>query len=155
MKRIATLCLAVLLLSLCFVGCSTSPKTFTAEGMSITLTNRFSKLSYAGFTAVYGASDVAVFALKEEFTLVGDYTLDEYAALVIDVNGLEGVTASTKDGLTSFLYERENDGVNYTYFATVHKTQDAFWLIQFAVESKDYAKKEADILEYAKSISFS
>ena len=48
---------------------SGEPKTFSAKGMQITLTDEFSKQTAAGYTAGFGSKDVAVLVLKEDFTL--------------------------------------------------------------------------------------
>jgi len=164
MKRISSIVLIfVLITSLFLSGCSlfeASPKTFTKAGMSITLTDRFTEREYVSFTAVYDSQHVAVFAIKEAFTLFEgsalgkDSSLEDYANTVILANGLD-VTPVTEDGITSFTYQKESNGIDCTYFATVHKSGDAFWLIQFSAKTEQYEAQKANILTYAKSISFS
>ena len=165
MKRIISIILSCVLLAslLLFSGCGLfkeSPKTFTKGGMSITLTNRYKEAKLEGQTVAYDSKKIAVFALKEEFTLFEgtkygkDSSLEDYANLVITAND---VTASvnTENGLTSFTYTGENGKQKFTYFATVFKSEDAFWLIQFATESANYEAQKDTILSFAKSISFS
>ena len=160
MKRISTISLVIVLMAALFLsGCAlfeASPKTFAKAGMSITLTDRFTERDYVSFTAVY----VAVFALKEEFTLFEgsalgkNSSLNDYANAVILANGLD-VSPATEDGLTFFTYQKENNGTEYTYFSTVHKSGDAFWLIQFSAKTEQYESQKDNILTYAKSVSFS
>lgn len=162
MKKIITLSLAVFMIAALLCSCSlleSAEKTFTNKGLSITLNESFAEYDHINFTVAYSSAKVAVFALKEEFTLFegtdygADTTLDEYANLVIVGNSLEAEISHEND-LTSFTYEAMANGDNFTYFATVHKTGDAFWLIQFAVKSDNYESEKDNILAYAKSIAF-
>ena len=160
MKRIVcVLLIAVLALSL--ASCmEPSPKEFTSNGMSITLTDRFVENTYEGYTVCYDSSDAAVFALKEAFTLqagLGELSLDEYAQLVYQANSSKSPeTVAKEDGLTimeySFLNEAENQ--TYRYLATMFKAEDAFWLVQFACVEDDYEAKRPLFMEWAKSVTF-
>ena len=91
MKRTFTAIVCTLLLVAVLAGCgSTNPfdaaaKTFSDEGMTITLTSDFSKQSMDGYTVCYAAKTAAVFALHEtndQFAAAGlnDVTLEQYAA---------------------------------------------------------------------------
>lgn len=164
MKRIiSTILLATLICSL-FCGCSlfeSSPKTFSAAGMSITLTDDFTEQDHVSFTAIYDSQYVAVFVLKESFELIEstdilskDSTVEDYAKVIIEGNELD-CEPVLEDGLLSFTYQTDNNGVDYTYFATIHKSSDAFWMIQFATKTRNFEKQKDNILSYAKSISFS
>ena len=97
MKRTFTAIVCTLLLVAVLAGCgSTNPfdaaaKTFSNEGMTITLTSDFSKQSMDGYTVCYAAKTAAVFALHEtndQFAAAGlnDVTLEQYAALVMQNN---------------------------------------------------------------------
>ena len=85
MKRTFTAIICTLLLVAVLAGCgSTNPfdaaaKTFSDEGMTITLTSDFSKQSMDGYTVCYASKTAAVFALHE--------TNDQFAAA-----GLNDVT---------------------------------------------------------------
>lgn len=59
-----------------------------------------------------------------------------------------------KGGIKCFTYEREVSGNDYAYLATVFKSSDAFWLIQFACFKDDYNDKEDDFVKWAKSVAF-
>ena len=137
-----------------------TPKTFTNDGMSITLSDEFKENDVGGYTAVYDSKKVAVFVLKEDFTFVEgfeNYTLEQYAKLVITSNNLGDPEVKTVDGLTVFEYEYKNTENNntYKYFSYVYKADDAFWLVQFAVRDNAVDKYEAKIEEWAKSVKFS
>ena len=161
MKRFSKLLLILTLsVTLLLSSCSAQPKSFTVEEITITLTNRFSKLEQEGFTAVYGSLSAAVMLTREEFalfegtTLSADSTVEEYAESVIDAQELKNVEIKTEDGLTYFIYDGSADGVTYTYLATVHKSKDAFWLIQFGTKADRFANAKSEFMTFAKSVTF-
>ena len=139
-------------------GFDAEPKIFNEKGMSITLTDEFKSVEIGNFTNCYDSSKVAVFALKEDFSLLEgleDYSLTQYGDLVIQNNGY---TSSLKslDGLTYFVYQAtpsQADG-SFTYYSFVFKSYDAFWLIQFATKTADADEYGTKIIEWAKSVSF-
>jgi hypothetical protein len=156
-------------LAVCLSGCTigaialvgyhvmNKEKTFTKEGMSITLTAQFEEEELATQTCYYKSPQVSVVGLKEEFeddAELCDYTLEVYTEETIEERDLETEYEMSKDGYTYFTYEKELGGDDYVYLATCHKTDDAFWLIQFWCESDDYDKMEDKIFKYADSITF-
>ncbi len=135
-------------------------KTFSSNGMVITLTDEFRKTDIENYTVAYASKNVAVFALKEGFTLAEgfeDYTLEQYADFVIQANNLSSAEIKTADGLTSFEYDFTNLETNdsYKYFSYVYKTNDAFWLIQFATLNETVDEYAQQITDWAKSVEFS
>ncbi len=135
-------------------------KTFSAEGMSITLTNKFKETKVPNYTVCYDSSKVAVITLKESFTLVEgfeNYTLAQYGDMVTKNNGLTSADLKTTDGLTYFEYDFTNTEENkvYHYYSFVYKADDAFWLIQFATIKDDAKNHFDDIVGWAKSVKFS
>lgn len=155
------LCCAVLLLGLC--SCSTvlsepEEKQFSKEGATITLTDEFTEKDLVSQTAYYESMDSIVVMLKEEFTLFEeagyeDMTLSEYADLVIQANSLSA-ERKEEEGLTCFTYEKEQNGKNFEYYATVFKGPDAYWLIQFACETKNFDDFLPDFQKWANSVTF-
>lgn len=135
-------------------------KTFSSGGMTITLTDEFQKASLEGYSAVYNTEKIVVFTLKESFTLLEgleDYTLKQYGEVVVENNGLDQNELKTKDGLTYFEYDYTDSVTkeSYHYFAYIYRSDDAFWLIQFATLKKDANTYAQQIAEYAKSVTFS
>lgn len=134
-----------------------SPKEFTVDNVTITLTSDFTEEEFEGFDQCFDSSNVAVFMLKDEFSLAAelkDYTLAQYGDLVIQGNELD-TELKTENGITYFSYTGEGDsGTPYRYFATLHKGPDAFWMIQFAVEEADLEEYRDDIFQWAASVSF-
>ena len=134
-------------------------KTFSADGMTITMTDEFKETEFEGFTATYESRDVALFVIKEPFTLaegIENITLEEYAGLIFKNNGIEPTEIKKEDGLTYFEYEFLNPDLNetFSYFSFIFKTDDSFWLIQFATAKKNAEENRADILSWARSVSF-
>ncbi|MBQ8358567.1 MAG: hypothetical protein IJX37_01445 [Oscillospiraceae bacterium] len=135
-------------------------KTFSSNGMTITLTDEFRETDIENYTVAYDSKNVAVFALKEAFALADgfeDYTLEQYADLVIQVNNLGSAEMKTVEGLALFEYNFTNPETNdvYQYFSYVYKTNDAFWLIQFATLNENVDEYAQQITEWAKSVEFS
>ena len=134
------------------------PKAFSDNGMNITLTNEFRELEAEAFTHCYESSTVAVLVSKEAFTLQEGsegYTLQQYAELVLQNNSLSA-TEFSRDGLVGFEYEATNADTKETfrYISYVYKSDDAFWLVQFAGTPENVEAQTAQIGEWAKSVSF-
>lgn len=135
-------------------------ETFSSNGMTITLTDEFRETDIEHYTVVYDSNNMAVFALREAFALAEgseDYSLEQYADLVIQANNLGSAEIKTVDGLTHFEYEFTNPETkdSYRYFSYVYKTNDAFWLIQFTTLSENADEYAQQIREWAKSVDFS
>lgn len=140
-------------------GNNVKGKAFTCQEMSITLTNQFYKVDVEEYTAAYGTKDLAVLVLKEDFaTAEGfeNYTLEQYVDLLLQSNELDTANIHTVDGLTYFEYDFLVEDTNevYQYHSYVYKAKDAFWLVQFGALQKDFAAYEAQIPQWAKSVTF-
>lgn len=134
-------------------------KNFSDSGMNITLTDDFVKSDVGGYTAIYNSTDIAVFALKEEFALLDgfeDYSLDDYAEMVKKANNVQSSNVKTENGLTGFEYDALNTEtqVEYHYFTYVYKSTDAFWFVQFCTATEDKDIYAEQITQWAQSVSF-
>lgn len=134
-------------------------KTFSDSGMHITLTDAFTPTQAAGRTACYESAQVAVFALKEEFTMMTgleNYTLQQYGEAVVQSNELPSTSLKSENGLLYFEYDYTNPDTLqvYTFVSYVYKAPDSFWLIQFTTEKEDASSYRAQITEWAQSVSF-
>lgn len=162
MKRLLALVCALVFALGILAGCSVSLKEYdTGAGMTITLPGSFVQKDLDGQTAYFESPTAVVTVLKETFDelqgvgldLNSDSTVEEYGQIVIDGNGLEG-SLDDKDGVKCFEYEQEVSGTDFSYLGTVTKGPDAFWLVQFACETKNYDKFQSDFIEWAKSMKF-
>lgn len=136
-------------------------KAFSTDGMAINLTEDFTQVPADGFALYCESAEVAMFALKEDFFLMPgaeDYTVEEYADLVFQNNPMAATAQLyTEDSLTWFDYSYTNtaEALDYHFFVYVFKSDDAFWLIQFATPEALAEEKADEIVEWAKSVSFS
>ncbi len=136
----------------------TAPRDFTVDNMTITLTSMFREAEFEGFTQCYDSADVAVFMLKDEFSAVRgleDYTLEDYGNEVMWYNGLTDAPLTAYSDFMYFTYtEPGSDGEPYRFFATVHKSGDAFWFIQFATKESTLSQYEDLFFQWADSVRF-
>ncbi len=128
-------------------------KDFSKDGITITLTKNFHEEVLDPFHAVYSSKDVAVFCVKEEFSLLDDcdLTVTEYAEFVIEYSEVDAVVKE-KDDLVTFSYIEDAEGEDYYYFASFYKGSDAYWTVQFACKSSEQKALEPTIVEYAQSV---
>lgn len=143
MKRTFTAIVCTLLLVAVLAGCgSTNPfdaaaKTFSDEGMTITLTNDFSKQSMDGYTVCYAAKTAAALVMQNNSSrnpVAGD-----------DINGCPTIL---------YDFYNEDKDVEYRYLAVMYQADDGFWLVQFASAKDDFDTYEPGFVEAAKSVSF-
>lgn len=146
--------LAAAVLAVSLSGCVKS-KTFSKAGMSISLTSEFTEKDIVSQTVYYESRKCIVTALKEEFSLLPNYSLSEYTDTVKSNNKLtaESHVREGKDYMY-FTYEKTASGKNFYYLATTHKSDDAFWLIQFICEQSDKDKYNDKFLGWADTITF-
>jgi len=135
------------------------PKTFSVEGITLTLTDEFRTFEAEGFLRCYESPDLAVLVTKEPFSLLEgseEYTLRQYGELVVQASDLTA-TFFDGDGLTGFAYDSVNGetGETFRYKAFVYKTADAFWMVQFVCNESAYVTQKVNFSTWAKSISVS
>jgi hypothetical protein len=134
------------------------PQDFTVDNMTITLSSEFRETSFEGFTQCYDSRNVAVFVLKEEFSMypgMEDWALSEYGDAFLWANGF---VDSSLLPYSDFIYTTYSgvgeNGQPYCYMATIHKSGDAFWLVQFAAEEASYPNYESQFLQWAETVRF-
>lgn len=117
------------------------PKTFTDRGFSITLTSAFRPTEQEPFYLCYDSEKVAVFVLREAFSDYGEleaYSPEDYARFTISANGLDAPLLRTASGILYFEYEEENEEEQCFYHrAYSYRSDDAFWLVQYACRVSD------------------
>lgn len=163
-KRLIALTGALVMLVSLLASCGNAgaaAQEFSKAGMSITLTKAFTEKEMASLTAYYESQKVIVTCLKEEFTQFealgvssDDISLDDYAELVIANNQMD-MDAVKEDDLTYFKYDKTVSGKDFSYMACVFKSTDAFWLIQFACETKNFDSMQDQMKNWAKTVKFS
>lgn len=139
---------------------TTKAKTFSDNGLTITLTDAFRKVDQPNYQVCYESPKVALFALEEKFSLspvLENCSVKDYAQLVIENSGKKTDGVQEKDGLTwfEFTFYSSDTKQEYCYYAYVFRTEDSFWLVQFAVVADSAEKMEESITQWAKSIQVS
>lgn len=162
MKKIAIL-MAVLMLTLSLASCGLlgGEKTFTVDGLSITVKGMFSEQNdlNEAFDLILISPEAGVMILKETFAefeeadLDTDMSVKEYAEIVMPGNSLSG-DPTEKDGLTYFTYTAESEGTNFTYVGFCYRGADAYWLVQMYCPTEDFEATKPDFITWAKSVTF-
>lgn len=154
--------LVLVLLVVVIAGCSLlkdKTKTYTQNGISVTMNDGFTLKELDNVTVYLEGEDAIFTALKENFTtleplgITSESNLQNYAKAVIEANSLTS-SIKEKDGVTYFTYTKEVNNNNFYYLATVYKSKDAFWLINFACEAKNKDTFEPRFIEWAKTVTF-
>ena len=163
-KLLAAVLVACMLLSL--VGCGkkayeTKASDFSTDGITITLTKSFKEKFYEGYTVCYDSKDVAVFVIKDSYSLNKSFenmTIEGYANFARNTISERNPTQVIKNnGLIYFEYEFSNEesGKVFKYFAAVYKGVDAFWLVQFACDVDAYSEYFPYFVQWAKTVNVS
>lgn len=182
MKRTFTTIVCALLLVAMLAGCGSTggsnpfdakAKTFSDDGMQITLTTAFSEESLEGYTVGYAADTAIVLALHEtkaEFAEAGveDVTFEQYVEFVRQANSDKAIVDGEPiDGNPTLLYDflneeqnvtyllNEEQNVTYRYLTVLYESDDGFWMVQFASQKDNFDAYEPSFIEAAKSVSFS
>lgn len=158
-KILVVLCAFVscILLGGCAFG--NQEKTYSSHGISVTMNKGFVEKSIMSQTAYFQGTDALFTALKEDFDtlalidLGSKSTKKDYAEAVVKNNKAD-YKVIEKDDLTYFEYEKSISGKDYYYLASVYKTDDAFWLVNFACEKANKEKYESIFKRWAKTVKF-
>lgn len=150
----------IFILTFSFAACSkVQPLDFSYEEMTITLNDTFSETNSEGYTVCYDSKNIAVLALKEKFDYMEgfeNFTLEQYRNLVSSANTSLEITPLEIDGMYCMEHSFFNADVEaeYTYLSVTYKSDEAFWLIQFACLSEKYDSLKPDFINWAKSVRF-
>lgn len=142
-------------------GGGASKKDFSADGISITLTEDFERVFVDGFALSCKSHDVAMFVLKEPFTLMEgaeNLQVQEYANIVFQYNIQAANAQLLTDGNTTWFeysYTNTMENKDYHFFIYVFKSDDAFWLVQFATPEALAQEYKPQFLDWAKTVDFS
>ncbi len=161
MKNRLFLGIVALVISFFLAGCefNVPDKDYDLKGIKVTLEEGLKEQELEGQTLYLQGLDIEFSALKETFEdlsksdITKDSTETDYAKKVIESNKLNSEII-TKDDTTYFTYEKELNGKKYFYLASVHKSDDAFWLIHYACLSKNKEKYEPKFLTWDKTVKF-
>lgn len=139
---------------------SPRPKTFSANGISITLNNSFKQENDEAFKFSAYTKNVWVYGVRDNFADyegIENLSVDEYAKLIADSLSHENKSEIAHDkGLTYMTYDYTNNenGMTFTYFTSFYKMDSAFWIVQFATKKETAEKYRTDIQKWAASVTF-
>lgn len=119
---------------------------YSYDGVSLFMEDGMVESEGEGFT-VYAYSNTSMFAgIKEDASVftdagldINDFTLEDYAEIVQNGNGLETPFAVDAAGNLSATYNSNQNGTDFFYYATVKQGTDAFWVFTFACFAEDEA----------------
>jgi len=148
-------------MALAMVLCSCGPEAtyetpyeFTYEGLTLTLTTDFKmKNPPDAFTGYYESEKVIVMTLFESLDQLAGAGYDNVKTLVEYTKVVAGefeVKSDEESEMMYFTFERSADMKDYYYLAATKKTDDGFWLIQYACRAKDKELFADMFLEWAK-----
>lgn len=161
MKNRIFLGIVALVISFFLAGCEINipDKEYDINGIKVTLEEGLKEKEQDGQTLYLQGLDMEFTALKEpfenlsEFNLTENSTEEDYAKLSIESYNLDSEVI-VKDDITYFTYEKEVNGKKYFYLASVHKSTDAFYLVQYICLSKNKEKYEPKFLTWDKTVKF-
>jgi hypothetical protein len=139
---------------------SLTPKDFSAPGFEITLTESFEQKEVEGFHTSFESPEALVLVSKKAKDEVEEEcnSAKDFADYLIDLNRVDipdGI-ATNDDGSVSFKYEAHNpnEATEYVHSIHIYMVEDTFWMIQFAVDWKDYDRYLPEYAKWLDSITF-
>ena len=139
-------------------GFSVRDKTFKKSEISITLTTQFHPVADPDFYLCLDSKRVAVFVSRASFASAEwakDATPKDFAYMF--ASNQEGNYALQKsaDGMDWVeLDHTAADGTQLHSFVFAYKSDNAAWLVQFAVEKEYLSDFESKVMTWAKSVRF-
>lgn len=162
MKKLISL---LLILCLCFglVGCGaakealgdvveevTKDTLYEKSGFSITLpayaVDSSKEDSAATEPYLFVVGSIYICAMEQYKADFGyDMTAEEYAQVLVDTNNFSS-TVEVKDGLPTFAFTSQEDGLRYLCVTAV--TDNAFWFINASCDTEDFEKNKDTMWSY-------
>lgn len=137
-------------------GQALDERVFRTSELEITLDTSFAEANIQGYERCYTSKHVDVFLVKEAFDSADELegmTLSDYAAALIKANGLD--TQIKQDGsLFYFDYVSTLETGDFHYYSYLYKSDNAFWVVQFAIAEVYREQLSSDLLKWAKSVTF-
>jgi len=164
MKRIISLIIVVCAL-FALVSCGdkkayeADAKSFSSNGINITLTEAFKETPNESYTAVYDSNEAAVFVLKENFSSFKNenMSLDKYTEFFVEANKDKAPSAVSKENgfpMTEYSFKNEELNKTYKYMTVMLEGTDAYWCVQFVCEESVYEEYKPYFINWAKTVTF-
>lgn len=161
MKKKVFVSLLAIVVCMTLGGCffAKNDKTYESHGLSITMPEGYTEKSIVSQTVYLEGTETIFTALKEDLSSLAQIGIDkntslkDYAKAVVENNKAD-YEIKEEDGLTYFEYEKQVSGKDYYYLTCVLKSEDAFWLVNFASETSNKNKYQPLFKKWAKTIKF-
>ena len=137
---------------------NTKEKTFDIEGVRISLPNNMISYDSEQYNIYLANNDLLFLGIKETFTslnsigLNSDSTLEEYAEVIKQVNNTSSFIK--KDNYMYYMKTENIENQNYDYVIVVKKSEDSFWLFNFAYLTSNKSVLQDKVFEYINTIEF-
>lgn len=150
--------LFILLLLLC--GCSSDPKNFSVQELTITLTKEFTEAPLSMFDIYLESDDVLFSAVKEyasDFEYLGYEiaSLKDYSLEIVELNEASPSALKTRNNYYYFINTGISAGASYTYVHCMFEGTGSYWVCEFVCKTKNYDHLEDKIFQWADSIVIS
>lgn len=146
MKKLVSFALCAALLVTLLTGCIPDSREFTCQDLTmevpLLMKDVSSDSAYSSFAFALDSSEVAIFGIKEEFSIISggaDMSTMDYAKTVIEVNGHDSLAISrSNEDYVYFTFEANLEAGLFKYVAGCYKGSDAFWMVQFGGPAKNF-----------------
>ena len=155
-KFIKTILLLTFLISL--TGCS-NEKVYKNNGIKITMEKGLFYKHHETATIYYENNEIFVIGLKEKFEdlykldINNETSIEEYVEEIF-LNREESFDLIKDENLYYYKYEYEINNNTFYYVSTIHKSDDGFWICNFACKKENKEKYHDLFIKWGKSIKF-
>lgn len=156
MKKFVLCMIIVCAMLLCSCGAA-AEKSFSENGISITLTDDFAYEKYDNCDACFKSDKVTVYVFSQDFAdVMGMEILSakQYAEAIASLND-SASEVTEKDGLAYYEYTSNGiDGTVYKNISFAFKGGSEFYTLQFSAKEKDFSKLHDSFFTYAATFTF-
>lgn len=160
MKKKLLLAILLCLLTSIIAGCSSSPKNFSIDNLTVTLTKEFKEEKSREFDMYIVSDDVVFSAIEEtanelETSGYEISSLNDYCLEIAELNSTPKSAIAKRDNYYYFTNTKTVSGGNYTYIHCMFEGQSSYWICEFVCKTKLYDRYKKDIFSWADSIQIS
>lgn len=160
MKKIRNVFLIIVLLFTLFIftSCKGKEKTFSSNGMTVTLTTQFKPQEISGAQMVYVTRKVGFMGNQESKTLVhiSSNNLELYTNKVVEVGKIKDIELFTYDeNGVKFMYgyyTATSSNITYKYMLVTKEGQESYYTMNFWSLEKNFNANKNQFMEWAKKI---
>lgn len=132
-------------------------KTFTENGVKITLTDRFEIREDSTIDAGFTANGIEIYFFNETFEEYPEdkaLTVSEFLKDLAEMNGEDPESIKEEDGLYYFEYMYDTGKKLDAYVVTAYKHDDGFLIANFITANADALAYKEHIIKWAKTVEY-